>query len=113
MRTVTYTAVADLSALKLVEKDFEVRALVRAKPRAKKSALLGVRDGALAVAIAAPPVDGAANAELVSTLSRALGLPKSCVRIALGEGGRSKVIAITGLSAEDVRARLEAHMAGC
>jgi len=35
------------------------------KPRASKSRILGVREGMLEVALAAPPVDGEANAELI------------------------------------------------
>jgi uncharacterized protein (TIGR00251 family) len=98
------------AALALVVKDGEVRFEVHAKPRAKKSAIVGVRSpgGALEVAIAAPPVDGAANEELVATLARALGVPKRDVRIVRGEGGRSKLLAVTGLREAEVRARLAA-----
>jgi len=52
---------------------------VRAKPRASRSQVIGVRSSptgdVLDVRLAAPPVDGAANAELLATLSRALGVP--------------------------------------
>ena len=47
----------------------ELRLKVRVKPRASKSRVLGTRDGVLEVAVAAPPVDGAANEELVRTLA--------------------------------------------
>jgi uncharacterized protein (TIGR00251 family) len=95
------------SALRLVVgANDEVRLEVRAKPRAKKSAIVGVRDGVLHVSLAAPPVDGAANAELVTLLADALLVPRSRVRIARGEGGRNKLVAVTGISEGDVRARL-------
>jgi uncharacterized protein (TIGR00251 family) len=97
---------SDVSTLTLVVKDGEVRLQVHAKPRAKKSAILGVREGALEVAIAAPPVDGAANAELVAILAKAFGVPKGSVRVARGEGGRHKLVAIGGLDEAAVRARL-------
>lgn len=101
-----------MSALILVAKDGEVRLEIRAKPRAKKSALVGVRDGALEVAIAARPVDGAANAELVSVLAEALGVARSSVRIVRGEGGRNKLVAVAGLGELEVRARLAPFVGG-
>ena len=88
-----------------------MRIEVRAKPRAKKSAIVGVREGALEVAIAARPVDGAANAELVNVLAEALEVPRSSVRIVRGEGGRNKLIAVLGIGESDVRARLTGRAA--
>lgn len=46
----------------------------------------------LKVRVAAPPVDGAANAALVDLLAKALRLPKSAVAIASGETSRTKTI---------------------
>jgi uncharacterized protein (TIGR00251 family) len=79
---------------------------VHAKPRAKKSRIGGARGKALEVAVAAPPVDGAANDELVRTLAEALCLPRRDVRIVRGEGSRSKVVEVRGLGVDEVRARL-------
>src|SRR5262245_16148942 len=73
-------------ALVVTEKDGGVRFEVRAKPRAKKSAVMGVKAGALWVSLAAPPVDGAANAELVSLLAAQLGVPRRDVMLVRGEG---------------------------
>ena len=101
----------DLSALKLSDADGTVRFLVHAKPRAKKSAVVGVHGDALDVALAAPPVDGAANDELVATLAKALGIAKSAVEIVRGETSRNKLVAVRGLAAGEVRARLLAAMA--
>jgi len=99
--------VSDLD-LAVVAKDGEVRFEVHAKPRAKRTAILGVRahDGALEVALAAPPVDGAANVELVRMLAHALGVPKASVRIVRGEGARTKLVAVTSLDVNEFRARL-------
>ena len=58
--------------------------------------------------LAAPPVDGAANAELVETLAYALGLPRRAVALVSGEHARLKRCRIEGLSAEEVTARLGA-----
>ena len=77
------------------------------KPRAARSRVLQVRAGALEVAVAAPPVDGAANAELAATLARWLKVPKSAVQVVVGTTARSKLVAIQGVTPDDVRARLE------
>jgi uncharacterized protein (TIGR00251 family) len=69
---------------------------VRVKPRASKSRVIGLKDGVLEVAVAAPPVDGAANAELVATLARHYGVSKSSVEIVSGGGARMKRVRITG-----------------
>jgi len=95
-----------MDELELTEKNGALRLRVRAKPRAAKSRVVGVRTGLLEVAVAAPPVDGKANAELVRTIARWLGLPPSRVNIVTGEAGRTKLVSIDGITAEQLRARL-------
>ena len=56
--------------------------------------------------VAAPPVEGAANAALVRLVAKALGLPRSAVRIASGETARVKLLEIDGLDEAEVRRRL-------
>ena len=89
-----------------------VRLAVRVTPRAKKSALAGTVVGAdgksaLAVRLAAPPVDGAANKALVEFLARTIGVPRSAVRIASGETARQKIVLVTGVTFEEASRRLE------
>ncbi len=84
---------------------------VHAKAKAKTTAIIGVVDGRLEVAIAAPPTDGAANDELVRFLAKMLGLKQRDVNIVRGQNARIKLIALRTLSAEDARARLEVEMA--
>jgi uncharacterized protein len=81
---------------------------VRVKPRAAKDALAGERDGALVVALKAPPVDGAANQALVRFLGRALDVPPSAVRIVTGAAARTKLVAVSGIDVATARARLTA-----
>jgi uncharacterized protein (TIGR00251 family) len=83
-----------------------VQLSVHVKPRASRSRVIGLRGEALDVAIAAPPVDGEANAELVRTLAGYFGLPRRQVEIVTGATGRNKVVRLSGISVEDVRARL-------
>lgn len=94
-----------MSDLVVQTRDGRVRFQVKVKPRASRSAVLGVRDGVLEVAVAAPPVDGAANAELVRTLAAALGVAKSALEIVSGASGKNKLVAVRGLEEADVRSR--------
>jgi len=92
--------------VKLTRKGDAVRFEVHARPRAKKSRVMGVREGRLDVSLAAPPVDGAANAELLETLAKALGVPKSQIELVRGGSGRTKLVEVHGLDENQVRARL-------
>jgi uncharacterized protein (TIGR00251 family) len=80
--------------LKVVEKDGSARFEVHAKPRAKKSRIVGFRGEALEVSLAAPPVDGAANEELVRVLAEELGIPKRQVVILRGDTSQRKLVEI-------------------
>jgi uncharacterized protein (TIGR00251 family) len=58
------------------------------------------------VALTAPPADGAANAELIKLLARALEVRRGDVTIVVGASSRDKVIEVNGLSSANVRAHL-------
>ncbi len=73
---------------------------------ASRSEISGFADGVLQVRIAAPPVKGKANKELTAFLSQALGVSKSSLSIVKGQASRNKVIAIEGLSQEEIIKRL-------
>lgn len=94
-------------ALRITAVPTGVRIEVYAKPRAKKSAILGAREGALEVALAAMPVEGAANEELVATLAKALGLRKADVELVRGQGSRTKLVILHGVAEADLRARFD------
>jgi uncharacterized protein (TIGR00251 family) len=79
---------------------------IRAIPRAGRSTIAGARDGSLLVRLAAPPVEGAANSELIDLLARALDLPKRQILLISGDTSRSKRVKVVGLTAAQVRARL-------
>jgi len=79
---------------------------VRVIPRSPRSCVDGVRAGAWLVRLRTPPVDGAANAELIDVLAAALGVPKRAVAIVSGEHARAKRVRIEGLDAAAVTARL-------
>ena len=79
---------------------------VRAKPRARRTEILGVKDGALHVAVAAPPVEGEANAELIRGLAKALGVPARHVAVLAGQSGKRKIVEVRGIDAAAARERL-------
>uniref|UniRef100_W5N5M4 Zgc:193812 n=1 Tax=Lepisosteus oculatus TaxID=7918 RepID=W5N5M4_LEPOC len=88
---------------------------VHAKPGAKQNAITvqDVSTEAVGVAIAAPPSDGEANAELVRYLSKVLELKRSEVVLDRGCKSREKIVKISGsISPEDVLERLKREVAG-
>jgi uncharacterized protein (TIGR00251 family) len=80
---------------------------VRVQPRAPRSEIVGWRaDGTLSVRVAAPPVEGQANAALAALLADALDLRPAAVSVAHGVRGRDKLVGITGLTLAEVRQRI-------
>jgi hypothetical protein len=79
---------------------------VKVIARASKSAVSGIRDGALLVRLNAAPVDGAANAELIEVMADALGVPKRAITIASGETSRRKTLHVAGITAAAVLTKL-------
>jgi uncharacterized protein (TIGR00251 family) len=96
--------------LQFDECDGSITFPVRVLPRASRSEVVGLHDGALKIRIAAPPVDGAANDELVRALAKALELTQSEVAILRGHTGRSKVIRVPDRCAKQL-ARLVSELA--
>lgn len=90
----------------LNDHDGWVRFSVHVRPRSSRSAILGVREGALDVALTSPPADGAANAELIKLLARALEVRRIDVSIVAGASSRAKLVEVNGTSASTARMRL-------
>ncbi len=83
-----------------------VRITVYAKPRARKSRILQADGLRVTVSVAAPPVDGAANAELIAVLAQAISAPPSALQVALGGASKRKMVVATGVSEAEVIERL-------
>ena len=79
---------------------------VRVIPRAGRSGLAGTRGDAFLVRLQSPPVEGAANEELIEVLARALQVPKRAVTIVAGDRSRLKRVQVTGIDAVTAAARL-------
>ena len=80
--------------------------VVHVVPRARASAVAGVHGDAVRIRIAAPPVDGAANAELVRFLAQRLRVPSRAVAIVGGAGARRKTVTVEGVPAGEIKRRL-------
>ena len=78
------------------------RISIYVQPRASKTMVAGLHDGCVKVRLAAPPVDGAANAALIEFVAERLGIAKSRVRIVTGQTSRRKVVEVDGVSAEQL-----------
>ena len=93
--------------MEIVERNGFVHFSVRVVPRSSKSEIVGEHDGALKVRIASPPVDGAANDELIRLLARTFKISKSCVVISSGQTSKTKQICLAGITVADANAILK------
>lgn len=76
---------------------------VRAHAGARRNAILGTREGALRVAVCAPPEKGKANDAIIALLSKTLGVSKSAVELVSGDTSQHKKFLIAGPSLEAIR----------
>ncbi len=79
---------------------------VHLQPGAKSNEIAGLRDSILYVRVTALPRKGQANRALLALLAQALAVPKNDLDLIQGYTSRHKVIAIQGLSLEELRERL-------
>jgi uncharacterized protein (TIGR00251 family) len=99
-------ALPDLLFNRVIQYSEKARGLtfaVRVVPRASRTEIAGEYNGALRIRIAAPPVEGAANQELIRLLARVFKLPQNAVEIISGAASKNKIVNIVGADA----ARLE------
>ena len=84
----------------------DLRFAVRLTPRGGLDRIDGVNEaGALTVRVAAAPVGGAANTALIHLLAEELSVSRGAVRLVAGATGRQKLVAVEGVTAEEVLAR--------
>jgi uncharacterized protein len=82
---------------------------VKVHPRARKNAITGELGEALKLSLTSPPVEGCANDACIEFFANLLKVPRSSVTIASGQTSRQKVIRVTGLSAEEIKNRLNSR----
>lgn len=87
------------------------RLAVRVHPGARRAGLTGwMDDGALKLAVAAPPEGGRANEAVVELLADTLGVARRQVTVARGLSARAKTVEIDGLDEAEVRRRVDAAL---
>ena len=77
-----------------------VRLTLHVQPGARRTEVAGLHGDALKIRLAAPPVDGKANACLLAFLARGLGVPRPAVTLKSGDCSRHKVVDIRGITPE-------------
>jgi uncharacterized protein (TIGR00251 family) len=85
------------SATPPLDAHLTARLVLHIVPRAAATAVAGRHGDAIKVRIAAPPVEGAANEELIRFLAAQLGVPRGAITIIAGEASRRKTISIAGI----------------
>lgn len=92
--------------LKPLPEGVELTLLIQ--PRASRTRVVGEHDGQLKIQLAAPPVDGEANAALVEFLAKALGVPRRQVALVAGDASRRKRVMVQGIDAARAEAVITA-----
>jgi uncharacterized protein (TIGR00251 family) len=87
--------------------------LVRAHAGARRNAILGVREGALRIAVTAAPEKGKANQAIIALLSKTLGISKSKIELVAGETSPKKRMLVTGMEVDQLRQALNLIVADC
>ena len=87
-----------MTPVRVTSSGSRVRFPVRVQPRASNNQVAGVHGDALKVRLTAPPIEGAANEELVDFLADIFVVRRQSVRILSGESSRSKIVEIEGIT---------------
>ncbi len=92
-----------------IEKSNGVLLLLYIQPRTSRTEIVGLHGEPprLKIRVAAPPVEGEANEELVAFLSKKLEISKSAIQIQRGESGRHKSVFCVGVKTEKVQELLQ------
>lgn len=90
----------------VVERPEGIEIRIYVQPRASKTEIIGLHGEALKIRLAAPPVDGQANAELCRYLARHVGVPQKDVQMKSGGSSRQKRVFIAGKTLADISAVL-------
>jgi uncharacterized protein (TIGR00251 family) len=73
---------------------------IHTQPGAKKNEVAGVHGDALKIRVAAPPVEGRANAALAAFIAKSLGVPRNSVTVVKGESSRRKTVLVASAGAD-------------
>lgn len=93
-------------AIEIIQKDTGLILPVRAQPGAKRNCVVGEHDGALKVAVQAPPEDGKANDAITDLLRKSFGISKQQMELLSGHTSRDKKFLLTGITLEQLQAKI-------
>lgn len=79
------------------------------QPKARKTEIIGVHGETLKIKVAAPPVDGEANEEIIRFFAKFLGVPKNQIQIRVGGKSRKKVVEVSGVTTAEFTSLLIQH----
>ena len=96
--------------LNLRQIDTDVLLPVIVQPRSSRNTVIGLQQGAIKIALTAPPIDGAANAACLRFLADLLGLSRARLATAKGKTGRLKLIRVTDATAQEIQACLQGFL---
>lgn len=97
--------------IKLTARDNTITFTVRVQPRASQTAIVGELDGALKLRLAAPPVDGAANEELIRWLAKFFDVSRAAIEILSGATAKQKLVRVNGVQPDAAEQKLNAALA--
>jgi hypothetical protein len=84
---------------------------IHVQPRASRTRVAGLHGEAIKLCLAAPPVDGKANAAAIRFFAKLFNIPKAAVTLASGEASRDKRLILAGISAAQVEEALQPFLA--
>lgn len=87
--------------IKLTATDDSITFAIRVQPRAARSGVAGEFEGALKVRLAAAPVAGAANEELIRLLAKLFDVPRAAVAVISGATNKNKIVRVNGISFDE------------
>ena len=96
--------------ISLTERKDGISLAVRVQPRASRSGVAGEVDGALKLRLAAPPVDGEANEELVRLLAKLFALPRANISLLAGATSKNKIVLLAGATKAGIEQALKEMM---
>lgn len=95
-----------LRMIKLTAGDDSVTFAVRVQPRASHSGVAGEFEGVMKVRLGAPPVDGAANQELIRLLAKLFDVTRADVQLISGATSKNKVVRVSGISLDEAARKI-------
>ena len=96
----------DISRVAVQARKDGVLLSVHVQPKASRTECVGFYGDSVKVRVAAPPIDGAANEELIRFLADCCSVPRAGISIDTGANSRQKRVHIRGVTVEHVVARL-------